>query len=83
LFTEIVSVELPGAVTGLLLKPAVTLDGSPETLNVTEPPPFTVTTTGPLDPRDTVSFEEDNEMPKIVTETVVEWTPPLPLIVTV
>ena len=79
------SLEVPPALTGFTLKPAVTFEGSPETLNATEPLPDVFTSTEPLAPRVTVSVVEDNETVKdrlIVTDTVVEWTP-LPLIVTV
>ena len=81
------SAELPGAETVLGLKLAVTFEGRPETLNATVPLPDTLTTTEPLPPRLIVSGE-GTEMVKpgawvIVSDTVVEWMPPLPLIVTV
>jgi hypothetical protein len=87
LATVIVSAEVPGAETVLGLKLAVTFEGRPETLNTTEPLPVTLTTTEPLAPRLTVSGE-GTEMVKLgawvnVSDTVVEWTPPFPLIVTV
>jgi len=81
-------VELPGAATGLPLKLADVLAGSPETLNVTAPPPVTLTTSELLAPRVTVNVEEDNDRAKpgaafIVSDTLVEWALPLPLIVSV
>jgi len=83
-----VSAEFPGALTGFVLKLAVAFAGSPETLNATEPLPVTLMTTELFPPRVTANVEEDNETPKtdaelIVTDTGVEWTPPLPLIVRV
>jgi hypothetical protein len=83
-----VSAELPGAVTGFPLKLAVVFAGSPETLNVTEPLPVTLTTSDSFAPRIIVSVEVDNERAKsetgfIVSDTVVEWALPLPLIIRV
>jgi hypothetical protein len=57
-FTEIVSVEVPGAVIGLVLKLALVLGGKPLTLRLTELDPPTVpseTTELPFEPRLTVS----------------------------
>lgn len=91
-FVEIVSLELPGAVRGLTLKLPFVSEGSPETLNVTELLPdifVTLTVSALFDPRFTVSVEADSEMPKsegagfTVSETVVEWPLPLPLMVRV
>ena len=84
--------ELPGAVTGLTLKLLFVLGGSPETLNVTELLPdifVTLTVNAMFAPRFTVSVEADSKMPKsegaglTVSETVVEWPLPLPLMVRV
>ncbi len=84
--------ELPGAVTGLTLKLPFVFGGSPETVNVTELLPdifVTLTVSVLFDPRFTVNVEADSEMPKsegagfTVSETVVEWPLPLPLMVRV
>jgi hypothetical protein len=65
--TEIVSVELPEAVTGLALKLALVLDGKPLTLKLTELEPPTAVSEMvelPLEPRLTVSDGGDAEILK-------------------
>jgi hypothetical protein len=67
---EIVSVELPGAVTLLGEKDALVWDGKFEALSATEPPPLTFTVSLPLDPRFTVSELAESESENTFTVTV-------------
>ena len=91
-FAPIVSVELPGVVTGFGLKVALVLDGRPEVLRIIEllpPTPLRLTVTVLLEPRPTVRDEDDNVIPKsgdtltTLTVTVVLCVPlgPVPVIV--
>jgi hypothetical protein len=84
LFADIVSVEVPVAVTGFELNEDDVLDGSPEILSATELGPFTavtVTVNGLLDPCLTSSVDTLVEIVKsadAVTVTLaVPFTPPL------
>ena len=87
-FAEIVSCELPVVITGFGLKLAVTPEGSPETLSVTEllaPTADTTTVPDLLKRRLTVIDTEPTvKLPAgglIVSDTVVECTPEFPEIV--
>jgi hypothetical protein len=91
-FTEILRVELPGAVTGLVLKLALVFGGKPLTLKLTEvgpPPAVSEMIELPVEPRLMVSDVGDAEIPKsgagaeTTTVRVVEWlrAPLVPLVV--